>query len=116
MVVHQSDVKQLLHGKDDIIPLYCIASRHSLSTLYEWDNVVGPIGVNSPVTYISEPGTYRCVVTDGDGKVAYARDVVVTRGKCICVAQVDLIGTYICAVHLLVLYYKLQYTHAYSTW
>ena len=91
MVVHQSTAKQLLHGKDDVIPLYCVASQHSLSTSYEWDNVAGPVGINSPVIYVTKPGTYRCVVSDAGGKVAYARNIVVTRGEYICVALCSLI-------------------------
>ena len=45
--------------------LYCVSSGHSFEYRYQWDNVLGPVGVTSPVIYAFEPGTYRCTMTNG---------------------------------------------------
>lgn len=47
------------------IPLFCIASGPTLDFVYKWNSVDKEIPCNSPVLWVSSPGTYRCVVTAG---------------------------------------------------
>lgn len=75
-VVHQSDAMKAI-GEDDVIPLYCIVSNHSSGVQYSWDNIRGPVGVNSPVLYVSQPGTYRCTVTEDEGDTCFSKSIVV---------------------------------------
>ena len=46
-----------------VVPLFCISPKHSLlDCRYEWRNLSGEIGFNSPVIYANKPGVYRCSV------------------------------------------------------
>ena len=76
-MVHQSR-RDVVMSSDKPIPLYCVASQHSLSTLYEWSNINGCVGIHSPILYVWDPGMYRCSVTNTDGEKAYSRDIKVT--------------------------------------
>ena len=79
-VVHQSDSMKAI-GEDDVIPLYCIVSNHSSGVQYSWDNIRGPVGVNSPVLYVSQPGTYRCTITEVEGDTCFSKSIVVRKGN-----------------------------------
>lgn len=75
---HQSPLRMTLtEGRVEI--LYCVASGHSFEYRYQWDNVLGPVGVNSPVLYAFEPGTYWCTVTNQVDTVT-SEPIVVTEG------------------------------------
>ena len=68
VVVHQSDTKQVLRKNLQVLPIFCIASTHSVKTEYEWFRESESIGVCSPVLYVIRVGTYQCRVTTDDGK------------------------------------------------
>ena len=38
------------------------------------------VGINSPVFYAFEPGTYRCTVTNENGEKTYSQSIVVREG------------------------------------
>ena len=59
-VIHQS-ADTILH-LGHVIPLYCVASNHSLSYSYECSNLSGKVGLKSPV---SKPRVYKCTVHAG---------------------------------------------------
>ena len=64
MVVHQSKDTHMEYHK--CMPLFCIASGHNMSYIYEWEKVkVGPVGADSPVLWVDSPGLYSCTVTNG---------------------------------------------------
>ena len=50
------------------MPIFCIASNHSLEVDYEWFKQNEDIGVCSPVLYVAMNGTYKCKVTDRIGR------------------------------------------------
>ena len=77
-ICHQSSPRiTLTDGRVAI--LYCVSSGHSFEYRYQWDNVLGPVGVNSPVLYAFEPGTYQCTVTNGMDTVT-SEPIMVTEG------------------------------------
>lgn len=45
------------------IPIYAIASAHSLDYICKWDNVSGDLAGNTPVMWVNKAGSYRCTVT-----------------------------------------------------
>ena len=53
----------LRHRKGSVA-LHCVASKHCFDYKYEWDNIDGRVGVDSPVLYVNKVGTYRCKVTN----------------------------------------------------
>ena len=63
-IIHQSPSKILLLGTESI-PLFCVASEHSLDIQYKWNSVKKEIPGNSPVLWINSPGMYLCVITAG---------------------------------------------------
>ena len=60
-VVHQSPTTVLLPSTDSAIPLYCIASGHTLDYKYQWDITMKLPG-NSPVIWVNEATLYCCSV------------------------------------------------------
>lgn len=79
-VLHQSPARITMRdGKVEV--LYCVVSGHNLEYKYTWENALGPVGINSPVLYAFEPGTYRCTVTSGDdGNTTYSQPILVMEG------------------------------------
>lgn len=47
------------------VPIYCVASSHSLDDEYEWDRVDMKLPGNSPVMWVNVPGAYRCKIVRG---------------------------------------------------
>ena len=41
---------------------------------------MGVVGINSPVFYAFEPGTYHCIVTNENGEKTYSQSIVVREG------------------------------------
>ena len=78
-VVHQSEGNYCLPPRGTI-PLYCVASHHSLSYVYERDNLCGDVGMHSPVVYVNKPGVYRCSVTDNQKRRCYSKSITVNEG------------------------------------
>ncbi len=50
---------------DIAIPIYCIASGHNFDLDYRWQLAGQNVGLNSPVLWVSGPGTYFCTVVKG---------------------------------------------------
>ena len=75
-ICHQSPTRlSIRDGTHEV--LYCVASRHSFEYKYQWNNNLGPVGVN-----VFETGTYQCTVTSGVGTVTSKPILVtVTRGR-----------------------------------
>ncbi len=48
-----------------MIPLFCIASGHSIAYTYNWSNTDGDVGIDSTVLYVARTGTYSCTVDNG---------------------------------------------------
>ena len=63
------------------VPLFCVASNHSLHYKYEWTSLTGVVGMNSPVYYANKPGIYRCTVTaDRLDQTCLSRSINVIEG------------------------------------
>lgn len=62
-MVHQSPTTVMLPSADSAIPLYCIASGHTLDHKYQWDNVTTKLPGNTPVIWVNEAALYRCSVS-----------------------------------------------------
>ena len=79
-VLHQSPTRMTMsNGKVEV--LYCVVSGHNLEYRYTWKNALGLVGINSPVLYAFEPGTYRCTVTRGhDGDTVNSQPILVMEG------------------------------------
>ena len=67
--------------KGGVVPLYCIASHHSLQYTYTWDNLDGEVGMHSPILYVNKPGVYRCTIDDDLGNQCFSRSIVISEGK-----------------------------------
>ena len=67
-------------SKGTVVPLFCIASHHSSSYTYKWDNLNGEVGMHSPILYANKPGVYRCTVDDDLGHICYSKSISVTEG------------------------------------
>lgn len=78
-VIHQSPTT-VQHSKGSV-PLYCIASCHSLDYKYEWKSGLDVIPWNTPVLWVSVPGTYSCTVS---------ADGLSCKSKCITVESVHI--------------------------
>lgn len=59
--------------------LYCIASGHDFEYTYNWSNARGTVGINSPVLYAFEAGTYHCHVSNGMENVC-SEPIMITEG------------------------------------
>ncbi len=64
-VAYQSPRHVSMKRDDVAIPIYCVASRHTLDITYRWQCGGSEIGANSPVFWVWRPGTYSCTVTKG---------------------------------------------------
>ena len=62
-ILHESNKDEWLPANGQCVPLYCIASIHSLDYIYEWKHGQKPLVGNSPVMWVNSPGTYTCVVS-----------------------------------------------------
>ena len=77
-VVHQSGKTTI--KDENIVPLFCIASNHSLLHVYSWEKVgTGKVGVDSPVLWLNVPGEYRCTVSSV-GEQCYTDNIAVVKG------------------------------------
>ena len=61
-MVHQSHYKIALRDGGPAIPIFCIASGHSLEFTYEWKVSGRTVGTNSCVLWVNQPGVYNCRV------------------------------------------------------
>ena len=77
-VAHQcTDRKRWECGRTEL--LYCVASPHSLKSVYAWKNTFGTVAVNSPVLYVKLPGIYHCTVRTRESEVL-SKEMVVYEG------------------------------------
>ena len=62
-VAHQS--QPTVYIKDHrAVPLYCIASNHSLHHTYQWTSISGSsMPASTPVLWVSKASTYKCVIS-----------------------------------------------------
>ena len=79
IVCQSRSYQQLYIG--DALPLYCVASNHSLSMDYDWFNGEEDIGVSGPVLYVSTEGSYKCKVTDGNDRTCTSQIIEVSAGE-----------------------------------
>ena len=75
-IVHQSPSEYTI-ATGESIALFCIASQHSFSLRYTWDNMHGVVGAKSPVLFANKSGVYRCTV-ENDGQKCYSRSIFIT--------------------------------------
>ena len=61
-VVYQSPEEVILQPDGGAVPLYCVASGHTLEFKYKWQMNDQHIGCSSPVAWVNQPGLYRCRV------------------------------------------------------
>ena len=61
-IVYQSPKKVILQPDTNAVPLYCVASSHSLEFKYEWQWSGQRIQCSSPVIWVNQPGLFRCHV------------------------------------------------------
>ena len=52
MIAHQSDPVTLIGSHQNVVPIFCVASNHSVDTLYDWTCEEVVVGVSSPVLYV----------------------------------------------------------------
>lgn len=95
-VLHHSPSPRMIASEEEpraVEPLYCVASGHNLKYKYTWDNITGVVGVNSPIFYAFELGTYRCTVTNEYDEVAYSPSIVVREGTrpSVCMVESQLV-------------------------
>ena len=62
LIAAQSGDVEPLKG-DQPIPLFCIATNHTLQTDYQWYEGDSAIGVSGPVLYTNRNGVYKCKVS-----------------------------------------------------
>lgn len=60
--VYHSPTEIILQPDMNAVPLYCVASSHSVEFKYEWQKSGQHVGCSSPVIWVNEPGLYRCRV------------------------------------------------------
>ena len=65
-IAHQSDPVILMRTSSCVV--FCLASNHTLRTCYEWSCGEDRTGGSSPVSHVTKPGVYRCLVTDTNGQ------------------------------------------------
>ena len=78
VVLQTCSPKQLKHN--EVLPIYCVASNHSLHLEYDWFRDEKEIGVCSPVLYVTMEGTYKCRVSDAKMRMCTSRDIEVISG------------------------------------
>ena len=61
-VVHQSPPDVHLPDWEEAVPLYCVASTHSLAHTYQWENSGEAITGSTPVLWVNKPGVYKCTI------------------------------------------------------
>ena len=74
-IVHQSP-SEYTTATGEVIALFCVASQHSFSLRYMWDNMHGVVGAKSPVLFANKSGVYRCTV-ENDGQNCYSRSIFI---------------------------------------
>ena len=86
-IIHQSPSKIVLSQGTESFPIFCVASGHSLDFVYRWNSGDKEIRGNSPVLWISSPGTYSCDVSAGWYKCSSSTIIVEWQelhvGKCV---------------------------------
>ena len=88
-VVHQSK-DCVLDGP--VVPLFCVASRHSSKYKYHWDNIKGNVGLYGPVLYVMKSGTYRCTVENRhNGATCRSRSIRVVDDMIVNACMIDCI-------------------------
>lgn len=65
VVIHQSPRFVKMNEGKIVVPVFCVASGHALDMMYTWHSTGKRVGTNSPVLWVSCPGTYKCTVTKG---------------------------------------------------
>ena len=67
VIVHQSPGTVYLKQDGSSVPLYCVATTHSLKHTYTWKEDTTSLSASSPVLWVNKPGAYRCTVKESDG-------------------------------------------------
>ena len=72
-MAHQSPSLVKVPCFNDTYPIFCVGSKHDISTSYRWTLYESNSEfVDSPVIYVKQPGLYSCIVTHGD-KIAESK-------------------------------------------
>jgi hypothetical protein len=79
-IVHQSPGRVFLRS-GCVIPIYCIASGHTLAHTYRWKRGSINLHGNSPVLWIDKAGPYVCNVTHSSDNTQTASQVSVVEGN-----------------------------------
>ena len=74
-IAHQSPSTVFMVERGPAVPLYCIATNHSLKYKYVWENVAGPLSASSPVLWTNKPDTYKCTVKESSSRECYSADI-----------------------------------------
>ena len=61
-IIYQSPTEVNVQLDGNAVPLYCVASGHSVERKYEWQMSGQCAGCNTPVLWVKQPGLYRCHV------------------------------------------------------
>lgn len=77
-IVHQSPGKVSLRS-GSTIPLYCVASGHSLDYTYQWKRGSVTLYGNTPVLWVNQIGPYICNITHSSNNAA--SQVINVEGK-----------------------------------
>ena len=64
----------------ETIPLYCVASNHTLLHTYRWESSSGELSVLSPVLWVNKIDTYKCTVTESANSREYHSSNICVQG------------------------------------
>ena len=78
-IVHQSPSTVYLPS-GSTIPIFCVASKHSLDYVYQWKHGAVSLYSNSPVLWVDRVGPYICNVTHSFHNTQAASQVINIEG------------------------------------
>ena len=79
-VVHQSPPIVYLPKGEQAIPLYCVASNHTVLNCYRWESSGVSLPGSSPVLWVQKAGVYKCSIKemeDASSPQCVSRDIAV---------------------------------------
>ena len=69
-MIHQSPPNVHLPEGEQAIPLYCVASTHSVAHSYGWEKSGVALPGSTPVLWVNKTGVYKCTVKESEDVLA----------------------------------------------
>ena len=82
-VVHQSAPDLRLPEEERAVPLYCVASTHTILHKYQWENCGTALSCSSPVLWVNKAGVYKCIVKDAEESMECCSREISVSGMCL---------------------------------